>query len=213
MKTIYEHAAQSNFTSFLQKSLLLCAYFFPLRYGKINVAAKRRKNREKQSDYPPVAGAAAVTADGCPAFSAAGMRQYSAITHRKNDPATQEGTALPAEDGAYSTPKEVAEYLHIYGQLPQNYLTKQQAKALGWSASEGNLWEVAEDMSIGGDRFGNREGCLPEVEGRVWYECDVNYAGGFRGAKRLLYSNDGLIYYTNDHYESFTPIYGEEETP
>lgn len=68
-------------------------------------------------------------------------------------------------------------------------------------------------MSIGGDRFGNREGCLPEVEGRVWYECDVNYAGGFRGAERLLYSNDGLIYYTNDHYESFTPIYGEEETP
>ena len=64
-----------------------------------------------------------------------------------------------------------------------------------------------------GDRFGNREGCLPEVEGRVWYECDVNYAGGFRGAKRLLYSNDGLIYYTNDHYESFTPIYGEEGTP
>lgn len=131
----------------------------------------------------------------------------------KNDPATQEGTALPAEDGVYSTPKEVAEYLHIYGQLPQNYLTKQQAKALGWSASEGNLWEVAEDMSIGGDRFGNREGCLPEVEGRVWYECDVNYAGGFRGAERLLYSNDGLIYYTNNHYESFTPIYGEEETP
>ena len=56
----------------------------------------------------------------------------------------------------------------------QNYLTKQQAKAPGWSASEGNLWEVAEGMSIGGDRFGNREGCLPEVEGRVWYECDVN---------------------------------------
>ena len=120
---------------------------------------------------------------------------------------------MPAEDGVYSTPKEVAEYLHIYGQLPQNYLTKQQAKVLGWSAPEGNLWEVAEGMSIGGDRFGNREGCLPEVEGRAWYECDVNYAGGFRGAERLLYSNDGLIYYTNDHYESFTPIYGEEETP
>ncbi len=131
----------------------------------------------------------------------------------KNDPATQEGTALLAEDGAYSTPKEVAGYPDIYGQLPQNDLTERQAKARGWSGAEGNLWEVAEGMSIGGDRFGNREGCLPEVEGRVWYECDVNYAGGFRGAERLLYSNDGLIYYTNDHYESFTPIYGEEETP
>lgn len=109
-----------------------------------------------------------------------------------SEPNTQESAAFPAEDGVYSTPEEVAEYLHIYGQLPQNYLTKQQAKALGWSASEGNLWEVAEGMSIGGDRFGNREGCLPEVEGRVWYECDVNYAGGFRGAERLLYSNDGI---------------------
>lgn len=127
-------------------------------------------------------------------------------------PVQQNGTLL-AEDGVYSTPEAVAEYLHFYGHLPQNYLTKQEAKEQGWETSLGNLWEVAEGMSIGGDHFGNREGLLPEAEGRTWYECDVNYAGGFRGAERLLYSSDGLIYYTNDHYESFTPIYGEEETP
>jgi len=62
-------------------------------------------------------------------------------------------------------------------------------------------------------RFGNREGLLPEADGRTWYECDVNYMGGFRGAERLLYSSDGLIYYTDDHYASFTLVYGEEETP
>ena len=125
----------------------------------------------------------------------------------------QENGTLLVEDGSYSTPEKVAEYLHFYGHLPQNYLTKQEAKALGWDASQGNLWEVAEGKSIGGDRFGNREGLLPEADGRTWYECDVNYMGGFRGAERLLYSSDGLIYYTDDHYASFTLVYGEEETP
>lgn len=62
-------------------------------------------------------------------------------------------------------------------------------------------------MSIGGDRFGNREGLLPDAEGRKWYECDINFSGGFRGAERIVYSNDGLIYYTSDHYESFTQLY------
>ena len=128
-------------------------------------------------------------------------------------PLVQENGTLLVEDGSYSTPEKVAEYLHFYGHLPQNYLTKQEAKALGWAASQGNLWEVAEGKSIGGDRFGNREGLLPEADGRTWYECDVNYMGGFRGAERLLYSSDGLIYYTDDHYASFTLVYGEEETP
>ena len=138
--------------------------------------------------------------------------QITTLPMGEEDPPVQENETLLAEDGIYSTPEEVAEYLHIYGHLPQNYLTKQEAKALGWDASQGNLWEVAEGKSIGGDRFGNREGQLPEAEGRTWYECDVNYEGGFRGAERLLYSKDGLIYYTNDHYQSFTLLYGEEET-
>ncbi len=62
-------------------------------------------------------------------------------------------------------------------------------------------------MSIGGDHFGNYEGLLPDATGRKWHECDVNYSGGYRGAERLVYSNDGLIYYTEDHYESFEKMY------
>ncbi|MGI6679077.1 MAG: ribonuclease domain-containing protein [Dehalobacterium sp.] len=113
-------------------------------------------------------------------------------------------------EGSYSTPEEVAAYLHRYKQLPSNYLTKKEATALGWESQQGNLWEVADGMSIGGDAFGNREGRLPQAQGRKWYECDVNYQGGFRGAERLVYSNDGLIYYTKDHYQTFTEISLEE---
>jgi len=110
----------------------------------------------------------------------------------------------------YDTPYEVAEYLHLYGELPPNYLSKNEAKELGWDNSRGNLWDVAPGMSIGGDYFGNYEGSLPEKKGRRYTECDVNYDGGYRGAERIVFSNDGLIYYTDDHYESFTLLYGEE---
>jgi len=114
---------------------------------------------------------------------------------------------LPDITGRYTSPGEVAAYIHVYQKLPDNYLTKKQAADLGWDASSGNLWDVTDQMSIGGDRFGNREGLLPDAGDRIWYECDVNYQGGFRGSERLVYSNDGLIYYTSDHYSSFTRIY------
>ena len=81
---------------------------------------------------------------------------------------------------------------------------------LGWQSSQGNLWDVTEKKSIGGDRFGNREGKLPIKEGRQYYECDINYEGGYRGSERIVYSNDGLIYYTKDHYENFVLLYGDE---
>lgn len=103
--------------------------------------------------------------------------------------------------------EDVAAYIREYQCLPPNYLTKQEALDLGWVSSEGNLWEVADQMCIGGDRFGNREGKLPDVEGRIWYECDVNYYGGFRGGERIVYSNDGLLYYTPDHYNTFENLY------
>ena len=114
------------------------------------------------------------------------------------------------EDGWYSTKDEVALYIHIYGELPDNFITKNEAYDLGWDSDKGNLWKVANGMSIGGDKFSNREGLLPKAKGRQYYECDINYNGGYRGAERIVYSNDGLIYYTNDHYESFTCLYGEE---
>lgn len=111
------------------------------------------------------------------------------------------------EDGTYTSPEQVALYIHLYGHLPSNYITKKEAEAAGWDSSKGNLWEVADGMSIGGSRFGNYEGVLPDKEGRRWYECDVNYEGGYRGAERLLYSSDGLIYYTGDHYKTFEQLY------
>lgn len=111
------------------------------------------------------------------------------------------------EDGIYSSPEEVAEYIHLYGKLPQNFITKKEAMDLGWDNEKGNLWDVTDRTSIGGDSFGNREGLLPKSDGRKYYECDVNYEGGYRGAERIVYSNDGLIFYTNDHYKSFEKLY------
>ena len=111
------------------------------------------------------------------------------------------------ENGRYTTAEDVALYIHTYGKLPCNFITKNEAKKLGWVSNQGNLWDVTDQMSIGGDRFGNYEGLLPEAKGRTWTECDVNYEGGYRGSERIIFSNDGLIYYTNDHYESFTQLY------
>ena len=115
-----------------------------------------------------------------------------------------------SEDGTYTSKEEVALYIYTYDHLPSNYITKKEAKALGWINSEGNLWEVAPRMSIGGDYFGNYEGLLPEAEDRDYYECDIDCDGTYRNAKRLVFSNDGRIDYTEDHYDSFELLYGEE---
>ena len=111
------------------------------------------------------------------------------------------------KDGRYTTPEDVAEYIHTFGTLPSNFITKKEAQKLGWNNKEGNLWDVTDQMSIGGDYFGNYEGLLPEADGRKYTECDVNYEGGYRGGERIVFSNDGLIFYTDDHYESFTQRY------
>lgn len=114
------------------------------------------------------------------------------------------------EDGVYDSKEEVALYIHLYGHLPSNYITKRQAQELGWTG--GSLEPYAPGKCIGGSRFGNYEGLLPEKEGRTYTECDIDTLGAQRrGAKRIVFSNDGLIYYTDDHYESFTLLYGEEE--
>ena len=115
------------------------------------------------------------------------------------------------EDGHYSSKEEVTAYLIKYEKLPSNYITKTKASKLGWVAEEGNLWEVTDQMSIGGGEFRNLEGLLPEKEGRIYRECDIDYEGGPRNSKRIVYSNDGLIYYTDDHYQSFTLLYPLEQ--
>ena len=116
-----------------------------------------------------------------------------------------------AEDGVYTDKDQVALYIASYGHLPENYITKNEAKAAGWVSSEGNLDEVCPGMSIGGDKFGNREGKLPEKKDRKYFECDINFdkTDGYRGSERIIYSNDGLIYYTGDHYNTFELLYGE----
>lgn len=128
--------------------------------------------------------------------------------NKKNTQPTEDPLLLVEEDGEYSSKEEVAAYLYLFGHLPDNYLTKKEAQDLGWVASRGNLWKVAPGMSIGGDRFGNREGLLPTKKGRKYYECDIDFDGKYRNAKRIVFSNDGLIYYTDDHYESFELLYG-----
>lgn len=123
---------------------------------------------------------------------------------KEDDSASQ---ALLDPDGVYTTKEDVALYLYTYGELPSNFITKKEAKALGWSG--GSLEPYAPGKCIGGDRFGNYEGLLPED--RTYRECDINTLGASsRGAERLVFSADGLIYYTGDHYETFTLLYGEE---
>lgn len=127
--------------------------------------------------------------------------------------ATSTPTATPElaidEDGWYYSKDEVALYLYTYGELPDNFITKSEARDLGWTG--GTVENYKEGAAIGGDKFGNREGLLPKKNGRQYYECDIDTKGkGSRGTKRIVFSNDGLIYYTDDHYESFELLYGKE---
>ncbi len=146
---------------------------------------------------------AAPAGDAGQSGSAADIPQPAA----PDDSAAVPDTAAPDEDGTYTTAEDVCAYLLAYGRLPGNFITKKQAQALGWSG--GSLEPYAPGKCIGGDRFGNREGLLPAASGRTWTECDINTLGASsRGAERLVFSSDGLIYYTGDHYESFRLLAG-----
>ena len=113
------------------------------------------------------------------------------------------------EFGWYYSKEDVSLYIYTYGHLPENFITKDEARDMGWEG--GSVETYAPGYAIGGDTFGNREGLLPKEKGRIYYECDIDTNGASgRGAKRIVFSNDGLIYYTDDHYESFTLLYGEE---
>lgn len=135
--------------------------------------------------------------------------QQTSGQEEQNTEAEQNAETLE-ESGSYASKEDVAAYIHQFGHLPDNFITKKEAKNAGWVSSKGNLSEAAPGKSIGGDRFGNYEGILPEKEGRQYYECDIDSDGGYRGAKRIIYSDDGLVYYTEDHYETFELLYGEE---
>lgn len=134
-------------------------------------------------------------------------QEETSIQKQDNNESEDEKSLEVFENKEYSSKEEVAAYINKYNKLPSNYITKKEAENLGWESSKGNLWDVADGKSIGGDKFGNREGLLPKKSGRQYYECDIDYNGGYRGAKRIIYSNDGLIYYTEDHYKTFEQLY------
>ena len=123
------------------------------------------------------------------------------------DPDTSDSAVTEGE--YYYDLEHVVLYLDRYGVLPDNYITKDEARELGWEG--GSVENYLDGAAIGGDRFGNREGLLPEAEGRSYTECDIDTDGrSSRGAKRLVFSNDGLYFYTEDHYETFDELYVTE---
>lgn len=125
------------------------------------------------------------------------------------DGKSDEGNKTVDENGWYTSKEEVALYIHLYGELPDNYVTKREAEEAGWSGGSVERY-TGEGTAIGGSAFGNREGLLPKEQGRTYTECDIDTPGkNSRGAKRIVFSNDGLVYYTDDHYESFELLYGE----
>ena len=125
----------------------------------------------------------------------------------ESQPKQQEQLPLIDENGSYTSKDDVALYIHTYGHLPNNFITKNEARELGWEG--GSVEDYAPGCSIGGDRFGNYEGILPE--GKKYTECDIDTLGrSSRGSRRIVFSNDGCIYYTDDHYETFELLYGEE---
>ena len=154
------------------------------------------------ADEMALVGTSAEAGEAASEDSSAESDEASAVTTEY----TAHIEPLLDEDGTYTTKADVALYIYTYGKLPSNFMTKKQAKKLGWSG--GSLEDFAPGMCIGGDYFGNYEGLLPED--KEYHECDIDTLGKkSRGAKRIIYSDDGYIYYTEDHYESFEQLYGE----
>lgn len=167
-----------------------------------------QKSGKRQSDGAASAESEAGTSEALSSIAAEETRaaKKRATATRASERGTEAGSGI-REDGSYTSRDEVALYLHTYGKLPKNFISKKEAEEQGFRFGEGDFGEAFPGMSVGGSRFGNYEGQLPEKAGRRYYECDIDYQGGRRNAKRLVYSNDGLIFYTDDHYKSFTQLY------
>lgn len=163
-------------------------------------------------DLPESPPAAPLQADSPSDNSPAPIEQTGSGTPEQAGTGTAPAaSAKIAEDGLYTSREDVALYIHTYGHLPANFITKAEAKELGWGDRYGSVDDAAPGKSIGGDRFGNREGLLPKKKGRTYTECDIGTMGKkSRGARRIVFSNDGLVYYTGDHYETFELLYGSE---
>jgi len=154
----------------------------------------------------PAIAVSAVVVTGGAANVAAGLAGLMSSGSGPSTPRQPAQGAAPAATGGPTSFDAVAAHVAKTGKLPNNFITKAEAKSLGWNPKAGNLADIAPGKSIGGDIFGNNEGLLPNAPGRIWFEADINYRSGVRGADRLLYSSDGLIFKTIDHYKTFTQI-------
>ena len=96
-------------------------------------------------------------------------------------------------------------------ELPEYYITREEAREAGWIEKKGNLADVAPGTTLFGGIFRNKKGILPQKEGRIWYEADINYIGGYRSNERIVFSNDGLVFVTRNHYETFVEVIGGED--
>ena len=121
--------------------------------------------------------------------------------------APTDAPAPAAAPGPLEEAQRIADYLFEHGELPDTFLRKRDAQALGWNSAYNYVSDVAPGRSIGGDYFSNYEQKLPVVQGRKYYEADCFYQGGKRNAYRIIYSNDGHVWYTGDHYNTFTELF------
>ena len=183
----------------------------PVANTAAKTVSKAENNNSKTGGFMEGSGGtalcviSALCAAGCVCF--AGINSYGII---KEEQAVDSITL--AENGSYNSKEDVSAYILKYGHLPDNYITKAEAQADGWIG--GSVSDVIPGKSIGGDRFyiEYTVGDAPlKAEGRYYTECDVNTLGKEdRGTERLIFSNDGLIYYTNDHYQTYELLYGQE---
>ena len=122
-------------------------------------------------------------------------------------PKTDSVTPTPVPEGPIIDPQSIADYIFAHGELPDNFITKKEAEALGWRSTYRYVGDAAPGKSIGGDYFSNYQRLLPTGKGISYHEADCWYTGGARNAYRIIYSSDGRVWYTEDHYNSFTELF------
>ncbi len=183
--------------------------------GSSSVSAETENVSAGSSDVSSLSGpeeVSSVSSSSGPEEVSSASSSSGAETVSQTGPEEEELTVT--EDGEYTDKDHVALYIHEFGHLPSNYVTKNKAADAGWDSKAGNLNTILPGKSIGGSRFGNYEGLLPEKDGRKYYECDIDFnpdgqtsEPAYRNEKRIIYSNDGLIFYTEDHYKTFEQLY------
>jgi guanyl-specific ribonuclease Sa len=188
---------------------VVALYFILTRFPNLNPFGN-------QATSVPEATQELVIIDGTPDKTQAPDKTPGSVSDTTDPPkatptqAPEKTASKIDENGAYYSKEDVALYINTYGKLPSNFITKDKAKSMGWSGNGNDpVDKYASGKVIGGDKFGNYEGLLPKKSGRTYYECDIDTKGAVRGVKRIVFSNDGLIYYTEDHYEHFTLLYGK----